>query len=149
MFCLFRNSLIHPALNLYVMLFSVLSALGWLYFTFIEKSLASKLFAGEALIVDLVFGLPLVLMMGVVIYATVYWTIKVILMLLVPQAIVLKSDAESVLTEQLDDEYLQDLEETHGKAYWHKDDSDASAPSKQAGTLESNSAESKPPQPKE
>jgi hypothetical protein len=122
MFCLFRNSLIHPRLNLYVILLSLFGVIGWLYFTMIEKSLVNMLMSGEALIVDLVLGLPLVLMMGVVVYATIYWTCKILIIMLLPQFIVPSEPESDVLQEQLEADNIQALEEQHGSEYWAKDD---------------------------
>ena len=126
MFCLFRNSHIHPNLNRYVILLSILGVIGWLYFTFIEKSLVSKVLGGEALIVDLVFGLPLVLMMGVVVYATIYWTCKVLIIIVLPQFIVPAELEGDVLQEQLEADHIESLEEEHGSEYWTKEGSTSS-----------------------
>ncbi len=122
MFCLFRNSHIHPSLNRYVILLSLFGVIGWLYFTFIEKSLVNMLMSGDALIVDLVLGLPLVLMMGVVVYATIYWTCKILIILLLPQLIVPAEPESDVLQEQLEEDNIQVLEEQHGSEYWVNDD---------------------------
>ncbi|MDA3807764.1 MAG: hypothetical protein PF440_07610 [Thiomicrorhabdus sp.] len=123
MFCLFRNSHIHPRLNRYVILLSLLGVIGWLYFTIIEKSLVTMLKSGDALIVDLVFGLPLVLMMGVVIYATIYWTCKILIIIALPKFIVPAEPEGDVLQEQLEEDNIQTLEEQHGSEYWAEDDS--------------------------
>lgn len=122
MFCLFRNSHIHPSLNRYVILLSLFGVIGWLYFTLIEKSLVNMVVSGEALIVDLVFGLPLVLMMAVVVYATIYWTCKILIIIALPQLIVPAAPEMDVLREQLEEDNIQDLEERHGSEYWTKDD---------------------------
>lgn len=119
MFSLFRNSKIHPSLNKYAVLFSFICVIYWLYFAFIEKSLLNKLFEGHAMIVDLVFGLPLVLAMAVMIYALVYWSIKLLVMFLMPQAIVQISSDE---TDQEIEQNLQEMEAEHGEAYWNKKD---------------------------
>lgn len=122
MFCLFRNSHIHPSLNRYIILLSLFGVIGWLYFTMIEKSLVNMLMSGDALIVDLVLGLPLVLMMAVVVYATIYWTCKILLIMLLPQFIVPAEPESDVLQEQLEADNIQALEEQHGSEYWAKDD---------------------------
>jgi len=117
MFCLFRNSKIHPRLDKYAILASLLSVFAWLYFAFVEKSLMSKLFEGKALIVDLVFGLPLVLAMAIVVYALVYWSLKLIVIFLIPQAIInIEPETDHALLE----EEMAELEEVHGKEYWNK-----------------------------
>ena len=81
MLCLFRNTKLHPTVNLFAIFISLASVVGWLYFTFIHKNLMQMLFEGQALIVDLVFGLPLVLALAVVVYATVFWVFKLILVI--------------------------------------------------------------------
>ncbi|MGM0541137.1 MAG: hypothetical protein ACQEQR_01710 [Pseudomonadota bacterium] len=118
MFCLFRNSHIHPRLNRYVILLSLFGVIGWLYFAIIEKSLVSMLMSGEALIVDLVFGLPLVLMMGVVVYATIYWACKILIIIALPKFIIPPAPEIDELQEQLEEDNIQDLEERHGSEYW-------------------------------
>lgn len=128
MLCLFRNSRIHPRLDKYAILASWFSVFAWLYFAFIEKSLMNKLIEGKALIVDLVFGLPLVLALAVVVYALVYWTLKLIVIFLIPQAIV-RIDADESFPENMDDEIRQ-LEDEHGKEYWKQQDSDEHSQSK-------------------
>jgi len=120
MLCLFRNSHIHPRLNRYAVLASLISVFAWLYFAFIEKSLLGKLVEGKALIVDLVFGVPLVLALAVVVYALVYWSLKIVVILLLPQAIVhVDPNAD---TPELSQQQLNELEKQHGKAYWTKKD---------------------------
>lgn len=131
MFCLFRNSHIHPSLNRYVILLSLFAVIAWLYFTMVEKSLVSMVVSGEALIVDLVFGLPLVLMMGVVVYATIYWTCKILIIIALPQFIIPPA-AEDDLQEQLEEDNIQALEERHGSEYWTKDDTHSESDSSKA-----------------
>ncbi len=116
MLCLFRNSRIHPRLDKYAILASLLSVFAWLYFAFIEKALMTKLIEGKALIVDLVFGIPLVLALAVVVYALVYWTLKIIVIFLIPQAIVPANPDEGMV--ELSEEELAELENQHGEAYW-------------------------------
>ena len=119
MLCLFRNTKIHPSIDRFAQLFSWLAVAYWLYFTFIEKALMSKLFEGKALIVDLVFGLPLVLAMAVVVYATIYWLIKLIIIFLLPQAIEkIEPDDSELVNPEVE---LSELEQQHGKEYWQKD----------------------------
>ncbi|WEJ63729.1 hypothetical protein [Thiomicrorhabdus lithotrophica] len=120
MLCLFRNTKIHPRLNKYAILVSLIAVLGWLYFTFIEKSLLQKLFEGQALIVDLVFGLPLVLALAIVVYATVYWVLKLLVIVLLPQAIV-HIESDDVHADVLEED-IESLENEHGKEYWNQED---------------------------
>ena len=119
MLCLFRNSRIHPKLDKYAILASLMSVLAWLYFAFIEKALMDKLIEGKALIVDLVFGLPLVLALAVVVYATVYWTLKILLIYLLPQAII---HHDENLVPELTPEEIAELEAQFGKEYWNNKD---------------------------
>ncbi len=137
MFCLFRNSHIHPSLNRYVILLSLFGVIGWLYFSIIEKSLVGKVMSGEALIVDLVFGLPLVLMMGVVIYATIYWTCKILIIIALPQAIVPAEPEVDIVQEQLEEDNIHALEEKHGSEYWTKEDSQSEVDSSKSKPKES------------
>ena len=128
MLCLFRNTKIHPNLNKYAVLISLTAVLAWLYFTFIEKSLLQKLFDGQALIVELVFGLPLVLAIAVVVYATVYWVLKLLVIVILPQAIV-HIEPEDIHTDILEED-IETLEKTHGKEYWNQTDIDTTKNSK-------------------
>jgi len=118
MLCLFRNTKLHPKINQVVVLLSLMSVIGWLYFTFIEKSLMQKLFAGQALIVDLVFGLPLILALAVVVYATVFWALKLIIIFTMPSAII-HIDPEDENSNYLEED-INELENQHGKEYWNQ-----------------------------
>ena len=118
MLCLFRNTKLHPTLNLMGIIVSLAAVAAWLYFTFIHKNLFTMLFEGQALIVDLVFGLPLVLALAVVVYATVYWTFKLIIIALLPQY-TLHIDPQEPDDSSLQEE-LEELEKQHGKAYWNQ-----------------------------
>lgn len=124
MFCLFRNSQIEPRLNRYVILLSLIGVMAWLYFSFVEKSLVGKVLSGEALIVDLVFGLPLVLMLAVVVYACIYWGCKLLIILLLPDSIIMKSDETQQLEDEMSEEEISHLEEKHGQAYWNQEEVD-------------------------
>lgn len=119
MLCLFRNSKIHPRLDKYAILASLLSVFAWLYFAFIEKALWTKLVEGKALIVDLVFGLPLVLALAIVVYALVYWSLKILLIFLIPQAIIHTNDNQ---VAELTAEEIAELEARFGKEYWNNAD---------------------------
>ena len=119
MFILFSNSKIHPKFNRYVVLLACFAVCYWLYFAFFEKALLSKLLSGQAMIIDLVFGLPLVLAMAIVIYALVYWSIKVSLILFFPNGIV---EVQSDETPEEIEQTIQKFEQAHGEGYWHKND---------------------------
>ncbi|WP_321323348.1 hypothetical protein [Thiomicrorhabdus sp.] len=118
MLCLFRNTKLQPNMNLFAILISLASVIGWLYFTFIHKNLFEMLFEGQALIVDLVFGLPLVLALAVVIYATVYWVFKLIVILLLPSMVVHVDPEDEIYSTVHDD--LSELEQQHGEEYWNQ-----------------------------
>lgn len=126
MLCLFRNSHIHPRLDPAAIAISLAATLWWLYFAFIEKDLMSKISSGQALIVDLVFGLPLVLALAVMVYATVYWSLKLLLVLFFPKALVAKPEE---IYELQEDEVLDSLEEEQGKEYWQSENSKEPKPS--------------------
>lgn len=73
--------------------------------------------------VDLLLGIPLVLMLAVVVYATIYWFFKLIIVYLFPRAILPASeyDNQSALLE--DPELERALQEQYGENYWqHRDD---------------------------
>lgn len=146
MFCLFRNSHIHPTLNRYVILVSLLSVIGWLYFSFVEKSLVSKVFEGQALIVDLVFGLPLVLMLAVVVYATVYWSCKLLIIFLAPQAIVANQSEEEASSQKAETEEVKALEKELGQEYWSETaKDDKTSPSSEVANSTTESTSTHPP----
>jgi hypothetical protein len=94
----------------------------WLHFTFVEKAFLQKIMAGEAVIVDLVFGLPLVLSLAVVVYALIYWSIKVALIYLLPQAMVQLQEASTLIDSEADEAEINQFEKQHGPAYWQKQD---------------------------
>ncbi|WP_051347227.1 hypothetical protein [Thiomicrorhabdus chilensis] len=131
MFCLFKNSHIHPRINLYVVLVSLLSVVAWLYFAFIEKELVTKLFEGQAIMVDLLLGIPLVLMLAVVVYATVYWFFKLLIVYFLPQAIVPAQQFET-LDDEMTEETLESLQEQLGEEYWSDSEERAQETLKQA-----------------
>lgn len=102
MLCLFRNSQIHPKLDPVAVALSWAATLYWLYFAFIEKALLDKIQTGNALLIDLVFGFPLVIFFAIMVYATVYWAIKLLLVVLWPVALIEKPQSfETDLAEDL------------------------------------------------
>lgn len=111
MFCLFKNSRIAYPYNYLVLLMSLAGVAYWFYFAFIEKAFLETVFSGDALIVDLLLGLPVVLIFGLVIYALIYWGLKVVFILLMPQLIVKLEPVHTELGDQLDpnlgDDYWQ------------------------------------------
>jgi len=115
MFCLFRNSRFIYPLNYIVLAISLGPVFYWLYFTFVEKSFLDNFMSGQALIVDLLFGLPIVLLFAIIIYAMMYWTLKVIAILFAPYLLV-----ENKFPEQQDSFDPASTEE-YGEDYWKKD----------------------------
>ncbi|WP_127470888.1 hypothetical protein [Thiomicrorhabdus aquaedulcis] len=85
-----------------------------------RKIVNSKIITGEAVIVDLVFGLPLVLSLAVVVYAMIYWSIKVAFIYLLPQAMVQLQEASTLVDSPTDEHEISTLEAQHGQAYWQK-----------------------------
>lgn len=88
MLCLFRNARLSPFFHLLASVVSLGSVLYWFYFSLIQKSFLENVFSGQALMVDLLFGLPIVLIFAIVIYAFLYWSIKFLVILLLPQTII-------------------------------------------------------------
>lgn len=117
MLCLFRNSLIHPRLDPVAVALSWAATLYWLYFAFIEKALWAKIMQGEAIIVDLVFGFPLVLAFAIMIYASVYWSFKLLLVLFYPAGLIDKPNPYEFDDDQesSDNEESKYFEEQFGK----------------------------------
>ncbi len=128
MLCLFRNSLIHPRLDPVAVSLSWAATFYWLYFAFIEKALWSKIMQGEAIIVDLVFGFPLVLAFAIMIYASVYWSFKLLLVLFYPAGLIEKPNYEfdQDLEEIDDDLYGQG---PFGEEYWETKENQESSKS--------------------
>lgn len=127
MFCLFKNSHLYPKVNFYLIAAGWVGVIAWLEFTFIQKDLVFKVLQGEAIMVDLLFGLPLVLMLAVVIYVTIYWFLKLIVVYAFPQAIMPASEYEDAMPEIVEDpELVQELEDEYGDQYWNsKKDSES------------------------
>ncbi|MBF6056894.1 MULTISPECIES: hypothetical protein [Thiomicrorhabdus] len=129
----------HPKLNFWFQSISLVAVVVWLYFTFVEKSLISRLFEGQALLIDLLLGLPLVLALAVVIYASVFWTLKLILVLAFPQFL------QTIETHyDGDEESIQRLEDEHGQAYWEQEDDTSDKQTVQNDQPASNSSSKKP-----
>lgn len=108
MLCLFRNSKLSPVFHL-LGLFISLSLMGyWLYFALVDKNFISHFLSGKALVIDLLFGLPVVLVFAVVVYAFSYWVFKLIIILLLPNTIIQidsMEDSEEDLDPRFEDEY--------------------------------------------
>lgn len=120
MFCLFKNSHLTPKVNFFVAAIAWVAALAWLNFTFIEKEFVFKVMAGEAILLDLLLGIPLVLMLAIVVYATIFWFLKLIIVYLFPRAIAPASsyDSHSALLE--DPALEETLQNQYGENYWQK-----------------------------
>ncbi len=122
MFCLFRNSRIVNPLNYLVLILSWLPTLYWLYFTLVEKSFLHNFFDGASLMVDLLLGLPIVLLFAIIIYAMVYWTFKVIIIIFAPYMIEKNSEVE-MPEDSLDPAMVEEF----GDDYWQKDEAELKA----------------------
>lgn len=135
MLCLFRNSVLTRRLHFLGSLLSWLAVGAWLHFSFVEKALWFKLLAGDAILVDLLLGIPLVLMLAVVVYATVFWLFKLLIIALFPQGVVPVTPPEDASVQP----DLSEQEAQFGTDYWHEetarsstDGAEASAKSSEA-----------------
>lgn len=118
MFCLFKNSKIAYPLNWIVLFLSLFGVVYWLNFAFIEKAFLETVFEGQALFVDLLLGLPVVLIFAVVVYAMIFWALKVLIILFLPQMIVQLEAPQSELSDELDPAL--------GDDYWEQREQDTS-----------------------
>ena len=116
MLCLFRNSHIHPRLDPVAIALSWAGTLFWLHFAFVEKDFWHKIQTGNALIIDLVFGLPLVFAFAVMVYASIYWSLKLLLVLFLPAGLVSVEQNVSEVTEN-----VKEFETQYGDQYWEQD----------------------------
>ncbi|WP_019896455.1 hypothetical protein [Hydrogenovibrio halophilus] len=112
MFCLFRNSRILPPWHIWVLIASLSGVGYWLHFAFIQKAFWQTVLTGQALFVDLLLGLPVVLIFAVVIYAMIYWVLKLSLIFLWPQAIEQLPDGSEQLSEEMPPELDQAWQKT-------------------------------------
>ncbi|MGC9386804.1 MAG: hypothetical protein ACP5D0_07660 [Hydrogenovibrio sp.] len=116
MLCLFRNSRIAFPLSWLVLALSLAGTFYWLHFAFIEKAFLAKMLAGEALFVDLLLGLPVVLVFALVIYAMIFWSLKVVIIFLWPSQIIQLPNPTHELSDELDPSLEED--------YWQRDEAD-------------------------
>lgn len=105
MFDLFKNSRLSYPLNWIVWGISIAGVLYWLFFAFIEKAFLDRVLGGTALLVDLLLGLPVVLIFALVVYAMIYWGLKLLVILLLPNWFerIDSTDAELSDTLEYDD----------------------------------------------
>ena len=125
MFCLFKNSKIAYPFNWIVLLLSLAGVAYWLHFAFIEKEFLMTMFEGQALFVDLLLGIPVVLIFAVVVYAMIFWVLKVLIILFFPQLIIQLEAPQAELSDELDPSL--------GESYWQQEDGehpDSETPSK-------------------
>lgn len=102
MFCLFRNSRIINPYNYFVILISISPVIYWLHFALVEKQFLDNFFSGQSLFVDLLLGLPVVLIFAIVIYAMIFWVLKLAIVLLMPSWVV-KLEPLNAEEESLDE----------------------------------------------
>lgn len=110
MFCLFKSSRLTPSLHTFANGLAWFAVLAWLYFAFVEKSFLDNFWAGQSLLIDLLLGLPIVLIFAVVVYAMVYWPIKVLVILVYPagvEPVVVAQPLDDTLPEHLPQDYWQ------------------------------------------
>ena len=81
-----------------------LCAIGWLYFAFISKQFIQRMIEGQAELLDALIGLPLILALTLVIYASVYWAIKLILIIAQPNAFILPPEYKDLPDELAENE---------------------------------------------
>lgn len=116
MFCLFRNSKIAYPLNLWVWLASIAPVMYWLYFAMVEKDFLHNFVSGQSLFVDLLLGLPVVLIFAIVIYAMVFWVLKLLVILLMPSWIIPLTpleEEEAPLDPELGEDYWKQHLDQH------------------------------------
>ncbi len=106
MFDLFKNSRLSYPLNWIVWGISVSGVLYWLFFAFIEKAFLDRVLGGTALFVDLLLGLPVVLIFALVVYALIYWGLKVLVILLLPNWFERIESTDALLSETLEEDDL-------------------------------------------
>ncbi len=114
MFYLFRSSRIIYPFNYMAIFLSLIGVFYWLHFTLIDQLFLENFFGGEALLVDLLFGFPIVILFGLVIYAMAYWVIKVALILFAPFLL------ERIDSCLYDDQLDTDVAKEFGDNYWQK-----------------------------
>ncbi|NCN43118.1 MAG: hypothetical protein CO158_00800 [Piscirickettsiaceae bacterium CG_4_9_14_3_um_filter_43_564] len=106
MFSLFKNSRLVYPLNWIVLLSSLFGVIYWLYFAFIEKAFLDRVLGGTALLVDLLLGLPVVLIFALVVYALIYWGLKVLVIVLLPNRLEQIEAPDAQLSDTLEDNDL-------------------------------------------
>ena len=77
----------------------------WLYFTVIHKQLVQRMLEGNTDLLDALIGFQLILELTVVIYASVFWLLKWLLILVAPQYLTLppNEDEQLLNSNQSDD----------------------------------------------
>lgn len=111
----------HPLLELFryghlpkkvhqLMFWAGLVAAGfWLNFSIIKMQLWPRLLAGETELLDALIGFPLVLALAIVVYAVVFWAIKLVIILTYPQWLTLPPEADEVeFDPSRDDDFPSD-----------------------------------------
>lgn len=112
MFCLFRNTRFVYPLNYLAFILSIMPVIYWLYFALIEKSFLNNFISGQTLFVDLLLGLPVVLLFAIIIYAMIYWVFKIIIILLAPY--LLEENKCETDSDTFDPATIQE----YGEDYW-------------------------------
>lgn len=81
---LFRYGKLPKLAHLGLVVASLAASFYWLYFAVIKMELLPRLLAGETLILDAVVGFPLILSLAIVVYAIVYWSVKIVMIVAYP-----------------------------------------------------------------
>lgn len=89
---LFRYGVLPRSMHLIMLGLGWLAALYWLYFTIIHKELLQRLLKGETHLLDALVGFPLILALAVVVYAIVFWLLKVVVILIAPHRLTMPKE---------------------------------------------------------
>ncbi len=107
MLSLFRNSKLSSSFHIFALAVSWSAVAYWLHFSFIQHNFLGNVISGQALLVDLIFGLPIVLIFSIVVYAFFYWLVKFLVIVFLPHTII-DLTVENVLEDTLDPELGED-----------------------------------------
>jgi len=112
MFCLFKNAILPRWGQWFSWLAGWGVALWWLYFALFDQGLGSKILNGQALLIDLLLALPLVLFMAVILYAFFYWLARILVIVFFRSQVTFREPDE--------DDDLSEQEAEFGQDYWKK-----------------------------
>lgn len=130
MFCLFRYSRIIAPYHFWVNVISIAPVIYWLYFALVEKAFLDNFLSGQTLFVDLLLGLPVVLIFAIVIYAMVFWLLKLTIVLLVPSWIIKLEPLQETENDELDEVFDPSVDDIGEKPYQGKTETNSNDSSK-------------------